>query len=213
MALITCPECGKPVSDRAAACPHCGFDLNTPKCAECGAYLPEGAQACPVCGCPVDDTSYATDTPASGAITLAFPAPHSAWHDAVPPLVITAADGSTTYGVVEWNKTVAFSCPGPETLNIRRNDEDQLRRQRKNLGLIALIVAGALNLLGFVTLLFAPVLTAIFWLLSVCFVPCGILLLTLKSVATLAIFSVIPGKSYELYWNGKKMEARQTSAA
>src|SRR4051794_16621515 len=27
MALITCPECTKEVSDRATACPHCGFPL------------------------------------------------------------------------------------------------------------------------------------------------------------------------------------------
>ncbi|MDC7218101.1 MAG: zinc ribbon domain-containing protein, partial [Spirochaetales bacterium] len=25
MALVTCPECGKSVSDSAEACPHCGF--------------------------------------------------------------------------------------------------------------------------------------------------------------------------------------------
>ncbi len=29
MALITCPECGKEVSDRAASCPHCGCPLET----------------------------------------------------------------------------------------------------------------------------------------------------------------------------------------
>jgi membrane protein YdbS with pleckstrin-like domain len=27
MALISCPECGKEVSSRAASCPHCGFGL------------------------------------------------------------------------------------------------------------------------------------------------------------------------------------------
>lgn len=27
MALITCPECGHSISDKAAACPHCGFPL------------------------------------------------------------------------------------------------------------------------------------------------------------------------------------------
>ena len=25
MALITCPECGKKISDTAVSCPHCGF--------------------------------------------------------------------------------------------------------------------------------------------------------------------------------------------
>jgi len=27
MALIKCPECGKEISDRAAACPNCGFPI------------------------------------------------------------------------------------------------------------------------------------------------------------------------------------------
>ena len=30
MALITCPECNKQISDRAAACPHCGYPLPAP---------------------------------------------------------------------------------------------------------------------------------------------------------------------------------------
>lgn len=30
MALIKCPECGKDISDRALACPNCGFPLNAP---------------------------------------------------------------------------------------------------------------------------------------------------------------------------------------
>lgn len=28
MALIQCPECGKEISDKAVACPHCGAWLN-----------------------------------------------------------------------------------------------------------------------------------------------------------------------------------------
>ena len=27
MALVNCPNCGKPVSDSAEACPHCGFEF------------------------------------------------------------------------------------------------------------------------------------------------------------------------------------------
>ena len=28
MALITCPECSKEISDKVVSCPHCGFPLN-----------------------------------------------------------------------------------------------------------------------------------------------------------------------------------------
>lgn len=31
MALINCPECGKEISDRAKACPHCGAPLRIKK--------------------------------------------------------------------------------------------------------------------------------------------------------------------------------------
>lgn len=29
MALINCPECSKQISDKAQACPHCGYPINT----------------------------------------------------------------------------------------------------------------------------------------------------------------------------------------
>ena len=29
MALIKCPECGKEISDKANACVHCGYPLDT----------------------------------------------------------------------------------------------------------------------------------------------------------------------------------------
>ena len=29
MALITCPECGREISDQATACPHCGFPVQS----------------------------------------------------------------------------------------------------------------------------------------------------------------------------------------
>lgn len=30
MSLIKCPECGNEISDKAAACPHCGCPINNP---------------------------------------------------------------------------------------------------------------------------------------------------------------------------------------
>ena len=58
MAMITCPNCGEQVSDKAKKCVHCGTILiqeEKKKCAECGIELEEGAIECPNCGCPVDE--------------------------------------------------------------------------------------------------------------------------------------------------------------
>ena len=59
--LIVCKECGEKVSDKAAACVHCGaplqvFPTETPKfmCIECGEELPPNAAACAMCGCPTE---------------------------------------------------------------------------------------------------------------------------------------------------------------
>ena len=64
MALINCPSCGKEVSDKASACPQCGFRLlksetdSAPEvrkniCKDCGNELSEGVDICPNCGRPV----------------------------------------------------------------------------------------------------------------------------------------------------------------
>lgn len=56
MALIQCKECGGTVSDKAAACPHCGAPVISPKaitCPECGQTFPEGTATCSNCGAPL----------------------------------------------------------------------------------------------------------------------------------------------------------------
>ena len=54
MAIIQCPGCGKNISDKAEACPHCGKTFKTGiLCEECGEIIPEGCNACPNCGCPI----------------------------------------------------------------------------------------------------------------------------------------------------------------
>ena len=61
MALISCPECGKQISDKASSCPHCGCSLGkptlqvkeSPRCSNCGFQLSEGVSYCPKCGAKV----------------------------------------------------------------------------------------------------------------------------------------------------------------
>lgn len=55
MALIKCKECGQMVSDKAAACPHCGCPVEKPMiCPECGQTVAEGDLYCLKCGSPLD---------------------------------------------------------------------------------------------------------------------------------------------------------------
>lgn len=92
MALITCSECGQQISDRAKACPHCGFDMSAPKYPDCGTYLPAGVAACPQCGCPVEEAAPAAapapTAPVTGgtsATSLMFPSPRVTWNGQIPP--------------------------------------------------------------------------------------------------------------------------------
>ncbi len=48
MAIITCPECGKDVSDKTNTCIHCGCNLFY--CQECGGVSSNEIKACPNCG-------------------------------------------------------------------------------------------------------------------------------------------------------------------
>ena len=60
MALIKCPNCQKDISDKANACPNCGYIIPKSKnifCSECGKPIPLGATVCSNCGCPIDEKS------------------------------------------------------------------------------------------------------------------------------------------------------------
>ncbi len=67
MALVSCPNCGKSVSDKAAICPGCGFNLLQASsfsqgthqhivCKECGVENEDNATLCVNCGYPLGFT-------------------------------------------------------------------------------------------------------------------------------------------------------------
>lgn len=69
MALVTCPDCKKEISDAAPACPNCGRPKDTPPpsvpsvrcCATCGRILGSGEQTvCAKCSARVVITAEAT---------------------------------------------------------------------------------------------------------------------------------------------------------
>lgn len=64
MALITCLECGKEVSDKANACPACGAPIankqnNTKFCKHCGEIIDSECVICPKCGKQVEEIKTA----------------------------------------------------------------------------------------------------------------------------------------------------------
>ena len=62
MALITCQECGKEVSDKATSCPNCGVPIgdtnaNTKFCKHCGEIIDKECVVCPKCGKQAEEFS------------------------------------------------------------------------------------------------------------------------------------------------------------
>ena len=57
MSMITCPRCGRKISDKAVKCPGCFKVFDTQrKCIECGEMYDAKEEACPKCGCPSNYT-------------------------------------------------------------------------------------------------------------------------------------------------------------
>lgn len=53
MGLMTCPKCGRAISEKANRCPNCGSFLQTiQQCEDCGLSYDAALPACPQCGCP-----------------------------------------------------------------------------------------------------------------------------------------------------------------
>lgn len=60
MAIINCPECGGPISEKATECIHCGKILKEEpvverRCKECGGVIFDNDIVCTHCGCPIED--------------------------------------------------------------------------------------------------------------------------------------------------------------
>lgn len=78
MALISCPNCGKEISDKAIKCPQCGYMLNEPTidkqqnnvCEECGTVFPLESTSCPNCGCPVAQPKSTKKKSPAGTLLL-----------------------------------------------------------------------------------------------------------------------------------------------
>lgn len=72
MAMTTCPNCGKQISDKAKKCVHCGTVLVQEEkkyCPDCGAELEEGMDTCPKCGCPIENIIETEKTPQQVEVT------------------------------------------------------------------------------------------------------------------------------------------------
>lgn len=98
MALIECPFCGQPVSEKAVVCPHCKRRIvSVPAargavCPECGAQYPAGRNSCPACGCPCA-------APSKGRQRIAVAA-------AVFSILLVAAVFLCIFGISQWKASV-----------------------------------------------------------------------------------------------------------
>lgn len=72
MAIIKCPECGHPVSDKASTCPTCGVEIvgKTITCANCGTTYFKDQALCPNCHCPNPLNAATSPLPSIQTATL-----------------------------------------------------------------------------------------------------------------------------------------------
>ena len=75
MALITCPECGKEISDKAKTCPNCGAPVEKKFCQYCGEQIEKDCVVWPKCGKQVanlkDDKIIINNSASSSASAMA----------------------------------------------------------------------------------------------------------------------------------------------
>lgn len=66
MALMSCPNCGQNVSDKALYCVHCGASISAKSsiivCPDCGTQISNDNNVCPVCGYPLDSEVESAST-------------------------------------------------------------------------------------------------------------------------------------------------------
>lgn len=67
MALRTCPECGRQISDKATVCIHCGCPI-AKVCPECGAAADEADSVCKTCGFPFENTAEVPNVTGNNAL-------------------------------------------------------------------------------------------------------------------------------------------------
>lgn len=72
MAIIKCPECGHPVSDKAPTCPTCGVEIvgKTITCANCGTTYFKDQALCPNCHYPNPLNAATSPLPSIQTATL-----------------------------------------------------------------------------------------------------------------------------------------------
>lgn len=72
MAIIKCPECGHPVSDKAPTCPTCGVEIvgKTITCTNCGTNYFKDQALCPNCHCPNPLNAATSPLPSIQTATL-----------------------------------------------------------------------------------------------------------------------------------------------
>jgi hypothetical protein len=144
--LISCPECGAKVSDKAHVCPHCGFQIDTlVRCPDCGELVSLGTAKCPNCGYPFSPTGISSESSATPQIQSG---PGSILGDSKPePMVVAAQDvGQFQNGsVIPPQPSAIPNSPsnGNVTLSETKNSQSKSSVSYRKMGIWTIVYAVA----------------------------------------------------------------------
>ena len=88
MAIIKCPECGHPVSDKAPTCPTCGVEIagKITTCTNCGTAYFSNLNMCPNCHCPNPRSVATPSVPTTQKGATTPPVPTIQPDTVIPPI-------------------------------------------------------------------------------------------------------------------------------
>ena len=88
MAIIKCPECGHPVSDKAPTCPTCGVEIagKITTCTNCGTAYFSNLNMCPNCHCPNPRSIATPSVPTTQKGATTPPVPTIQPDTVIPPI-------------------------------------------------------------------------------------------------------------------------------
>lgn len=108
MAIIKCPECGHPVSDKAPTCPTCGVEIagKITTCTNCGTAYFSNLNMCPNCHCPNPRSVATPSVPTTQKGATTPPVPTIQPGTVIPPIPESPAANEDKKEKKKSNRTI-----------------------------------------------------------------------------------------------------------